>query len=205
MLVVERQIGERRRFFSPAEPYPCDTAFLVDGVVPDLDPGTELVMTGRLGGRFDDPTLHVDLPTVIDAAEGGSFGAGQKERGAAVLRDGHMIVRDDVDEPTAGFGQVLVEVKACGICGSDLHFAKHGATMVELIEQMRGGPDVGVSRVDLARDVFMGHEFAAEVLDVGPDTAGPAIGTLVTSVPVSYTHLLHGPSRRRRRRLSPRR
>jgi threonine dehydrogenase-like Zn-dependent dehydrogenase len=103
---------------------------------------------------------------------------------AAVLRDGHMIVRDDVDEPTAGFGQVLVEVKACGICGSDLHFAKHGATMVELIEQMRGGPDVGVSRVDLARDVFMGHEFAAEVLDVGPDTAGPAIGALVTSVPI---------------------
>jgi threonine dehydrogenase-like Zn-dependent dehydrogenase len=106
---------------------------------------------------------------------------------AAVLRDGHMIVRDDVAEPTAGVGQVLVEVKACGICGSDLHFAKHGASMVELIEQMRGGPAVGVSRVDLGRDVFMGHEFAAEVLDIGPDTTGPAVGTLVTSVPVMVT------------------
>ncbi len=62
---------------------------------------------------------------------------------AAVLRNGQMVVRDDVDDPSAGFGQVLVEVKACGICGSDLHFAKHGATMVELVEQMRGTPDLG--------------------------------------------------------------
>jgi len=119
---------------------------------------------------------------------------------AAVLRDGHMVVAEDVEEPVAGFGQVLVEVKACGICGSDLHFAKHGAAMVELIGQMRGTPDLGVPTVDLSRDVFMGHEFAAEVLDVGPDTDGPAPGTLVTSVPImlsatgvadlAYTNLL---------------
>jgi threonine dehydrogenase-like Zn-dependent dehydrogenase len=103
---------------------------------------------------------------------------------AVVLRQGQMVVRDDVPEPSPGLGQVLVEVKACGICGSDLHFAKHGATLIELIGQMRGGPAVGAPRVDLSRDVFMGHEFAAEVLEVGPDTAGPAVGTLVTSVPV---------------------
>jgi threonine dehydrogenase-like Zn-dependent dehydrogenase len=119
---------------------------------------------------------------------------------AAVLRGGQMVVRDDVDDPVPGLGQVLVEVKACGICGSDMHFAKHGATMVELMGQMRGTPDLGVPRVDLARDVFMGHEFAAEVLDVGPDTDGPAPGTLVTSVPImvsatgiadlAYTNLL---------------
>jgi threonine dehydrogenase-like Zn-dependent dehydrogenase len=119
---------------------------------------------------------------------------------AAVLRGGQMVVRDDVDDPVPGLGQVLVEVRACGICGSDLHFAKHGATMVELMGQMRGTPDLGVPRVDLARDVFMGHEFAAEVLDVGPDTDGPAPGTLVTSVPImvsatgiadlAYTNLL---------------
>ena len=52
--------------------------------------------------------------------------------GAAVLRQGGCLVRDDVPEPRPGFGQVLVEVAACGICGSDLHFARHGHRMLEL-------------------------------------------------------------------------
>jgi len=106
---------------------------------------------------------------------------------AAVLRDGHMLVRDDVPEPVPGLGQVLVDVKACGICGSDLHFAKHGATLVGLIESMRGTQYLGGAAVDVGRDVFMGHEFAAEVLEVGPGTEGPPPGTLVTSVPVMVT------------------
>jgi threonine dehydrogenase-like Zn-dependent dehydrogenase len=42
-------------------------------------------------------------------------------------------------------------------------------------------------RPDLSRDVFMGHEFSAEVLDVGPDTVGPAPGTIVTSIPIMLT------------------
>ncbi len=33
----------------------------------------------------------------------------------------------------------------------------------------------------------MGHEFAAEVLEVGPDTVGPDPGTMVTSIPVLFT------------------
>ena len=105
---------------------------------------------------------------------------------AAVLSRGAMVVRDDVAEPTPGFGQVLVEVKACGICGSDLHFAQHGHDMLELGRQMEGMPDLGVDEdIDLDQDVFMGHEFAAEVLEVGPDTdAAAPVGSLVTSLPV---------------------
>jgi threonine dehydrogenase-like Zn-dependent dehydrogenase len=106
---------------------------------------------------------------------------------AAVLRAGEMVVRDDVDDPTPEFGQVLAEVKACGICGSDLHFAKHGATMLALGQEMEGMPDMGRTPPDLSRDIFMGHEFAAEVLDVGPDTVGPKPGTLVTSIPIMMT------------------
>lgn len=106
---------------------------------------------------------------------------------AAVLNRGSILVRDDVEEPTPGFGQVLVEVKACGICGSDLHFAKHGGDMLALGKQIEGMPDLGGDReeVDLDRDVFMGHEFAVEVLDVGPDTE-PAVGVgkLATSIPI---------------------
>ena len=106
---------------------------------------------------------------------------------AAVLRDGRMVVRDDVPEPVPGAGQVLVGVKACGICGSDLHFAAHGHDLVSLSAEMTGLPTGGGLQIDLSADVFLGHEFSAEVLEAGPDTEAPAAGTLVTSVPA----LLH--------------
>jgi threonine dehydrogenase-like Zn-dependent dehydrogenase len=106
---------------------------------------------------------------------------------AAALHDGRILVRDDVPEPVPGFGQVLVGVKACGICGSDLHFAAHGAEMLDLGEQLEGVPDLGAPPVDLSGDVFMGHEFAAEILDAGPDTPAPAPGTIVTSIPILLT------------------
>ena len=106
---------------------------------------------------------------------------------AAVLRGGEMLVRDDVAEPEPRLGQVLVQVQACGICGSDLHFTKHGQTMLDLGDEMEGVPDMGDAPLDTGRDVFMGHEFAAEVLEVGPDTVAPAPGALVTSLPVLLT------------------
>jgi 2-desacetyl-2-hydroxyethyl bacteriochlorophyllide A dehydrogenase len=103
---------------------------------------------------------------------------------ASVLRNGRMVERDDVSEPVPESGQVLVGVKACGICGSDLHFAKHGADVLELNNQIDGFGGSGGMQIDLNRDVFMGHEFSAEVLEAGPDTEAPAPGTLVTSLPV---------------------
>ncbi len=102
---------------------------------------------------------------------------------ASVLRDGAMIYRDDVPDPVPGEGQVLVRVSACGICGSDLHFAKHGAQAIELSKQMAGMPSL-TDGVDLGADVFMGHEFAAEVIEAGPGTQAPASGTAVTSIPI---------------------
>jgi threonine dehydrogenase-like Zn-dependent dehydrogenase len=102
----------------------------------------------------------------------------------SVLRGGRMVYREDLPEPIPGPGQVLVGIEACGICGSDLHFAKHGADVLEASAQLEGLPaGTGVS-VSLGADVFMGHEFSAEILDAGPDTEAPAAGTLVTSVPV---------------------
>jgi threonine dehydrogenase-like Zn-dependent dehydrogenase len=106
---------------------------------------------------------------------------------AAVLRAGEVLVRDDAPDPRPAAGQVLVGVKACGICGSDLHFVEHGETMLELGGQMKGMPDLGELApppTDLSRDVFMGHEFSAEVLEAGPDTDAPPAGTIVTSIPV---------------------
>jgi 2-desacetyl-2-hydroxyethyl bacteriochlorophyllide A dehydrogenase len=102
---------------------------------------------------------------------------------AAVLRDKRMVYRDDVPDPVPGPGQVLVAVRACGICGSDLHFASHGADVLALGGQMAGGAGTGMD-VDMSRDIFMGHEFSAEVLEAGPDTETQSPGTLVTSLPI---------------------
>jgi 2-desacetyl-2-hydroxyethyl bacteriochlorophyllide A dehydrogenase len=99
---------------------------------------------------------------------------------AAVLRDGRMVCREDVPDPVPGKGQVLVAVRVCGICGTDLHFAAHGAEVLSLTREM----GAGAMQVDLGRDVFMGHEFTAEVLEAGPDTDTYQAGTLVTSLPV---------------------
>ncbi len=106
---------------------------------------------------------------------------------AAVLRAGRVVVRDDVPEPVPELGQVLVAVRACGICGSDLHFVRHGPTVLRLAGEMSGLPDVGAPRIDLDRDVFMGHEFSAEVLEAGPGTVAPPPGTVVTSIPAMIT------------------
>jgi threonine dehydrogenase-like Zn-dependent dehydrogenase len=38
--------------------------------------------------------------------------------------------------------------------------------------------------VDLSRDVFMGHEYSAEIVEAGPGTDTHPAGTLVTSIPV---------------------
>jgi threonine dehydrogenase-like Zn-dependent dehydrogenase len=104
---------------------------------------------------------------------------------AAVLAQGAIVVRDDLPEPTPAFGQVLVQVKACGICGSDLHFARHGASMLALGKEMSGTIDLGGPDLDLDLDVYLGHEFAAEVLEFGPDTQSDITpGSLVTSIPV---------------------
>ncbi|OBF61040.1 alcohol dehydrogenase [Mycobacterium sp. 852002-51971_SCH5477799-a] len=101
---------------------------------------------------------------------------------AAVLRDGRMVYRDDVPDPIPEAGQVLVGVRACGICGSDLHFAAHGAQVMEMSDRVAGGS--GAMHVDLDHDIFMGHEFSAEILEAGPDTETHPPGTLVTSLPV---------------------
>ena len=98
---------------------------------------------------------------------------------AAVMR-GAMLVADTLPDPEPGPGEVLVRTIACGICGSDLHTLQHGP------EAVAGMRDMGVSKVmDLGRDVVMGHEFAAEVLDYGPGTERTfAAGTPVCSVPL---------------------
>ncbi len=97
---------------------------------------------------------------------------------AAVMR-GRTLSVEEVADPEPRPGEVLVRTLACGICGSDLHALRHGDQMVALSREA-GAPFV----MDLSRPVVMGHEFCAEVVEVGPgaDTA-VAAGDRVVSLP----------------------
>lgn len=102
---------------------------------------------------------------------------------AAHLKSGRVVVVEDAEEPRPLAGQLLVQVKACGICGSDVHFASEGPEMIRLGAEMpahTGG--LGLD-IDFDREILLGHEFVGEVLELGPGTPGPRPGALVTSVP----------------------
>src|SRR4029077_8343398 len=94
------------------------------------------------------PSSRRSMNTATNSSKGSSDERSREEpraklMRAAVLRDGRMIERDDVPEPVPGPGQVLVGVTACGVCGTDLHFAKHGDQMLKLTREMKGMPIEG--------------------------------------------------------------
>ncbi|PPQ26786.1 zinc-binding dehydrogenase [Rhodopila globiformis] len=99
---------------------------------------------------------------------------------AAVFRKGSIVV-DTLPDPKPVEGQVLVRTVACGICGSDLHAAKHTHQFVNLAQ--RAGNRWSM---DADRDVVFGHEFCCEVVEYGPRTPPRlAPGTLVCSMPMT--------------------
>jgi threonine dehydrogenase-like Zn-dependent dehydrogenase len=107
---------------------------------------------------------------------------------AAVMR-GSRIVVDTLPDPEPGTGEVLVKTLACGICGSDLHALTHGDKLVEAARESSAP-----FSMDPSRDVVMGHEFCAEIVDYGPDTSGDAKpGERVVSMPLVFRGtMIHG-------------
>jgi L-iditol 2-dehydrogenase len=79
--------------------------------------------------------------------------------------DGHVGLID-VPEPKAAAGQVVIEVKAAGICGTDLHIYH---------DEYPTNPPV-----------IMGHELAGVVVDVGAGVSTCQSGELVTSETYFY-------------------
>lgn len=96
---------------------------------------------------------------------------------AVVLRDSALAVEErPMPEPASG--DVLIRTRLCGICGSDLHLAKHGAEIAKI------GEELGAPPQDLSRGMVLGHEFIGEIVGFGADTAQTlSVGDRVVSVP----------------------
>lgn len=69
----------------------------------------------------------------------------------------------DVPEPKPGPGEVLIEVKAAGICGTDIH-VKH-------------------DRFPYWPPVILGHEFSGEIVELGLDCKHYKVGERVVGEP----------------------
>lgn len=80
---------------------------------------------------------------------------------ALVLAEYNRLEIQELPDPQPGPGEVLVEVRACGICGSDVH-----------------GMDGSTGR--RIPPIVMGHEAAGVVAAVGPGVSSLAAGDRVT-------------------------
>src|SRR4051794_41163174 len=79
---------------------------------------------------------------------------------------GRPVVVEDVDAPRPGPGEVLIDVAAAGVCGTELHFLDGLLTPART-------------------PITLGHEVAGTVAAVGEDVTGPAVGDRVA---VHYLH-----------------
>jgi (R,R)-butanediol dehydrogenase/meso-butanediol dehydrogenase/diacetyl reductase len=78
---------------------------------------------------------------------------------------------EDVPIPRVGPGEVLLRVRWCGICGTDLEEYRDGPVVIPVDRPNR--------LTGQRAPVTLGHEFAGEVVEVGPDVAGIAVGDRV--------------------------
>ena len=71
-------------------------------------------------------------------------------KAAVFHKAGTPLAVETVDDPKPERGEVIIKVKHCGICGTDLHATEeHGNT---------------------SDGTVLGHEFAGEIVDFGVDT-----------------------------------
>jgi hypothetical protein len=97
------------------------------------------------------------------------------ERKTGKVIQGHNVWRNpslevkEVADPRPGPTDVVVEVKASGICGSDVHFYETT-------------PDGYILYPGLTRfPVIIGHEFAGEIVETGPEVKDLRVGDRVTT------------------------
>ncbi|MFC7214475.1 zinc-binding dehydrogenase [Saliphagus sp. GCM10025334] len=86
--------------------------------------------------------------------------ASQRRMPAAVLNEPGDLSIEEVPVPEPESGEVLVRIRACGVCGTDLKMRDHGWPGAEY-------------------PVVLGHEWTGEVVELGPNTHKFAVGDRV--------------------------
>jgi len=92
---------------------------------------------------------------------------GKAVTGASVWRHPHVHLAE-VEEPPLGPKDVRVRPRACGVCGSDVHFYETDGDGYIRYPGLTKFP------------VVIGHEFSGEVVEAGKDVRDLRVGDLVT-------------------------
>jgi len=90
-------------------------------------------------------------------------------------------VADVVDLPALGSGQILIDVHACGICGSDLSASKGSHRFCEVMT----AADYPLAQYDPEQPIVLGHEYAGVVAEIGPDVSDFTVGDRVTGLGIA--------------------
>lgn len=86
---------------------------------------------------------------------------------ASFLDKNKRIYIEEIDTPTLDSDQVLIRVESVGICGSDVHYYKHGSI----------GPYV------VEKPIILGHELSGVITAVGQDIPKSRLGSRVAVEP----------------------
>jgi L-iditol 2-dehydrogenase len=86
---------------------------------------------------------------------------------AAVLHGVHDLRIDDIPVPEPGPGEVLVQVRAVGVCGSDVHYYEHGRVGAHVVHA----------------PLILGHEAGGMIVRQGPGATRHQIGQRVALEP----------------------
>src|SRR5919112_1085559 len=86
---------------------------------------------------------------------------------AAVMHGPHDVRLEDVPVPEPGTNEVLVEIRAVGVCGSDVHYYEEGRIGSFVVEE----------------PLILGHESMGTVVALGENATKHAVGARVTLEP----------------------
>lgn len=99
-------------------------------------------------------------------------------RAVSCLRGELSVV--ELPTPRPAGGQLLLDVRRCGICGSDLHGRVHADELSEVMDAVGYRGSIGSDTA-----FVLGHEFCGEVLERGPGLGRRfAPGTTVVAFPL---------------------
>ena len=87
----------------------------------------------------------------------------------------HVEMRTGLARPQPGPGEVLVQVAACGICGSDLHIYRERSAVTEALYY-------GTLRTDADGWRIIGHEYAGVIAELGAGVEDFRVGERVVGV-----------------------